>query len=249
MENVFQSNESYSISVVLPVYNEECNIEETVVRVIRFLSEKKSVARYEIILVDDGSRDKTASILNYLKEKFSFIEVKTHEKNLGYGSSLITGIYSSRYPLIFVMDSDGQFSIDSLDKMLVYTREYDIVIGRRFKRRDNIYRVILGRVYSFLVFILFGLNYRDINCGFKLFKKEALGLKEIYKSKGGAFYAEVLLRARRKRYKIKEVQVMHSPRLKGRQTGANIKVMLMAALDLIRLKLCFADGQKNISCP
>ena len=64
-----------------------------------------------------------------------------------------------------------------------------------------------------------------------------------------AFYAEVLLRARRKRYKIKEVQVMHSPRLKGRQTGANIKVMLKAALDLIRLKLCFADGQKNISCP
>lgn len=228
-------NKKYSISIILPVYNEEGNIEKVIEETASFLQAQKIFKDYEIIAVDDGSRDKTADILRGLTDKVSYLNVVTHCKNLGYGKALISGVKVAQHPLIFFMDADGQFNIKEMKSMLYYLEEFDIVAGYRYKRKDVFYRVILGKLYSWLVFLLFGLRLRDVNCGFKLFKRRVLVTRNI-NSKAGAFYTEILIRAKDKGYRIKEIPVEHFPRLNGKQTGGSLKVIFKATIDLIGLK-------------
>lgn len=223
-------NEKYSISVILPVYNEEGNIGKVIEDSVNFLLAPDIFKEYEIIVVDDGSRDRTADILRELVDKISHLKVITHGKNLGYGQVLISGFGVARFPLCFFMDADGQFQINQLEKILNYILTYDIIIGCRYKRKDSLYRIILGKIYTLLAFLLFGLKFKDINCGFKLFKREAI--EDSYKFNGGLFYTEVLLEAKKKGFKIKEVPVNHFPRLKGKQSGGSLKVVMKALVEL-----------------
>ncbi len=233
MEESGRFKKRYSVSVIFPAFNEEENIEKTVRDSLKFLSAHGVIKNYELIIVNDGSRDNTAEIAGRLSGEIPCVKIITHHKNLGYGMALNSGIREARYPLVFFMDTDGQFHISEIDKLIPYVEYYDIITGYRCSRKDNRYRVILGKMYSWIVFLLFKLKLRDINCGFKLFKRDAFKFEDMYDSNGGAFYAEIFLKGRR--YKIKEVPVEHFSRLKGKQTGANIKTIFNAVIDLVKL--------------
>lgn len=235
MEELNHSNKRYSLSVIFPVYNEEGNIEKTVKDSAKFLSTHKIIKNYEIILVNDGSKDNTAIILSQLLHEFPCAKIITHRKNLGYGAALTSGVVESRYPFVLFMDADGQFHISEVDKLIPFVDNYDIIVGYRFNRRDSFCRVALGRIYGGLVSLLLGMKFKDINCGFKLFKREVLNLENTHNSNGGIFYAEVFLKVRG--CKIKEIPVGHFPRLTGKETGASKKIILNTIMDLIRLRL------------
>jgi len=204
-------NSQFSLSIILPVYNEGDNIKETIEDSIAFLEKQDFIRDYEIIAVDDGSRDGTVDILRELAEKNECLQTVTHPVNAGYGAALGSGIKRARFPWVFLMDADGQFKVKAIQNIISYMSDYDIIAGYRRRRSDNFYRIVLGKTYTFLVFLLFGLKMRDINCGFKLFKKETLDSNGIH-CRAGVFYTNILVGAKAKGYKIKEVPVEHFPR-------------------------------------
>lgn len=227
-------NNKLCISVILPVHNEQDNIKKTVEDSLDFLSCQESFGEYEIIVVDDGSTDGTAHILKELAGSIEGLKVVTHSKNLGYGRALVSGVRQARFSWVFMMDADGQFKISSLGDMLKFISDYDIITGYRYKRSDPFYRVFIGKVYTALACLLFGLRLKDINCGFKLFKREVLDFDRTV-CHAGVFYTDIFVKAKAKGYKVKEVPVKHFLRAGGMQTGAGLKVIFEAIKDLFRL--------------
>ena len=221
-----------SISIFLPAYNEEENVEKAIKTAKKTLGSLFS--DFEILIIDDGSKDNTGKIAEKLAKGDSRIKVIHHNKNLGYGAALISGIKNSSNELVFFTDCDLQFDITEIKKLLKYIPEYDVVIGFRSRRRDPFARLINAWAWKWLNRILFGLKVRDTNCAFKLFKKEALRNIEI-KSEGAMVSAEILIKLFRKGCKIKEVPVTHLPREKGHQTGANPKVIFRAFSELFKM--------------
>lgn len=227
-------NNNSSISIIFPVYNEEDNIKKTVEDTIDFLEKQDFFNAYEVIAVDDGSTDGTAHILKELAESVGCLKIVTHFKNLGYGRTLVSAVVETRFSWVFMMDADGQFEISSLRDMFQHISDYDIITGYRRRRADPFYRVFIGKTYTFLACSLFGLRFKDINCGFKLFKREVLDFDGTI-CHAGAFYTHIFVKAKAKGYKIKEIPVEHFPRIKGKQAGVNVKVIFVAIVDLIRL--------------
>jgi glycosyltransferase involved in cell wall biosynthesis len=225
---------NYSVSFILPVYNEEESIGEILDNINNFLSVKDTFTRYEIIVVNDGSYDDTAKVLEGHLHKIPHLRVVTHSKNLGYGNALISGIKNSRFPLVFFMDADRQFDIAGVSDMFSVLEDSDMIIGYRDKRKDKLRRIILARFYGWLVFLFFGLKVKDVNCGFKLFRKEIFNDANIF-SRAGVFYTEILLKALKRGYAIKEAPVRHFPRVSGKQTGASFRVIFEAIIDFSKL--------------
>lgn len=220
-----------SISVVLPAYNEEKNIKNAVENAISVL--EKISKDYEIIIVDDGSKDKTGEIADSLRSEK--VKVIHHEKNKGYASALKTGFENSSRELIFFTDADNQFDLNELRKFIPLSKYYDIVIGYRYERNDPLHRLIISRIYNFLIRILFGIKVRDIDCAFKLFRKEVIKSIDI-KHKGWLINTELMAKILKKGYKFKEVPVMHYPRTEGKTT-VNFKSMIETFFELIKLRI------------
>ena len=132
-----------NISVILPAFNEELNIKIAIESIIVYLGGKK-INNWEIIVVDDGSTDKTGEEVEKIKKVQDNIVLKRHKLNLGYGQALQTGIESVKFDWIFITDSDLQFFINDLDKFIPLTNIYNFIQGIREKRNDPIYRIILG---------------------------------------------------------------------------------------------------------
>lgn len=222
-----------SISVVLPAYNEEYNIFDVIKETFNFLS--SITDNFEIIAVDDGSIDRTTQILEKLKGTDSRLKVIRHLKNIGYGAALCSGFKKAQKDLIFMMDADRQFDISEITKLIPYIKDYDIVVGFRIQRKDPFYRCFLGYCFNFIIKILFGIKIKDINCGFKLFKRDSLQ-KMVLITKGSLISTEIMALANRNKLKIKEVGVNHYPRAYGKQTGASFKVILITFLEICRFK-------------
>lgn len=222
-----------SLSVFFPAHNEEKNIKKTVLSALKILPELAK--EYEVIVVNDGSEDKTKETVQEISKKHPQVRVITHDKNRGYGASLKTGFYNSRYPLIAFTDSDGQFDFSEVGKFLEETEKYDLVIGYRGKRAEGLGRTLNAKGWSFLNRILFGLNVKDIDCGFKLIKKKVIDKIPRLESEGAFVSAELLIKAKKMGFKIKEIPVSHHPRLEGVQSGANIKVIFRAFREIFSL--------------
>jgi len=204
-----------NISVVFPAYDEEENIELCVVIARAIL--KELVDNFEIIVVDDGSTDNTKKICLQLQEKFPEVKLISKEKNEGYGFALRDAFNASRFDLLFFSDADRQFDIANLRDLLPWVDDHDIVVGFRKNRQDSAKRKFLSWGYNVLAGQMFNLKIKDIDCAFKIFKKNIFESIEI-KSNRFFFNTEILAKARRLRYKIKEVGVAHFPRLEGRST-------------------------------
>jgi len=221
-----------AISVFLPSHNEEGNVE----RVVRsYLAELPRVADdFEIIVVDDGSRDRTGEIAERLAAEDSHVKVVRHHVNKGYGGAVISGIRAATKQYVLLCDGDGQFDPSDLERLTPFVPEYDVVAGHRVRRADPLIRRINGKAWTVLVRVLLGITISDIDCGFKLFKREKLEGMDL-RAHGAMISTELMARLAGRNAKVIEVEVKHLPRLTGEQSGANLKVVARAFKELIAL--------------
>jgi glycosyltransferase involved in cell wall biosynthesis len=236
---MYSMHSNYSISVTLPAYNEEENIApmvSDVVEVMAGLVKDGQIEDYEVIVVNDGSRDDTAQVVRDLSLRSPAVRLVDHEVNQGYGAAVYTGFTSARKDLIFLTDSDKQFEVSEIALLLPLLDEADLVAGYRAPRRDPFKRRLFGTGWTTLVTVLFGYTVRDVDCAFKLFRREIVDSIDI-ESRGATFSAEFLVRAKRKGYRFREAPVTHLPRVAGSQTGANVHVITRAFRELIRFRL------------
>jgi len=205
-----------SISVVIPCYNEAKNLKILVPRVHTYLKEISN--KFEIICVDDGSKDDTEAVCRELGTRYGkrFHYIK-HPKNLGYGAALRNGFQAATCEYVFYTDSDNQFDIKDLDEFLPYLGMYDVLVGYRKNRSDPAIRSLISWCYNRLVSFLLGIRVRDINCAFKVFPRELIQSINI-RSNDFFVDAEILGKIGRKKLSIYEIGVRHYPRHYGSTT-------------------------------
>jgi len=221
-----------SISVILPAYNEEDNILKTLDRAREVLNGLG--IQHEIIVVNDGSTDNTANLVRETISANLSLKVVDHPVNRGYGAALKSGLRAASKSLIFFTDSDLQFDISELERLLEWIDRHPIVIGYREERRDHVLRRAMAWGWGVLIRFLFNLNVRDIDCAFKLFRREVF--KDISIDSIGAFVnSEILIRAQKQGFTIKEIPVAHFPRKLGVPSGARPKIILRAFRELLKL--------------
>lgn len=224
------------LSVFFPSYNEEKEIENTVRKAKDILL--KISKNWEIIIVNDGSKDKTLEIARNLAKSDKRVRVVNHPQNRGYGAAFKSGFYSAKYEWIAFTDADGQFDFSEIDKFYTKQKEAnaDLVIGYYEKRQVSKGKIITSKMWELVVFLFFGLHVKDIDCGFKLVRREVINNIDKLESERGAFISsEFLIKARKKGYKIVEVGVTHYPRETGVGTGRDIKVIVNSFKDLFAL--------------
>ena len=224
------------LSVFFPTYNEEEKIKDTIIKAKSVLEELAD--KWEIIVVNDGSKDRTSEIVGQLTRDDPRIRVITHSPNRGYGASLKSGFYNSRYTWIAFTDSDGQFDFSEITNFFEKQKETgaDLVIGYYKDRKVSFVKKITSKLWELVVLVLFGLGVRDIDCGFKLIRKKVIDRIVPLESERGAFISsELLLKAKKSGFKIVEVGVTHYPRTTGSGTGRNFNVILRSFLDLFKL--------------
>src|ERR1043166_3950547 len=166
-----------TLSVIFPAFNEENNIRNTVESARRILP--KLAKTWEIILVNDGSKDATTPICDELAAQYPEVHAIHHMENRGYGAALKSGILAAKHDLIFFTDSDGQFDLQELKELIVWSSYCDIVTGYRAKRQDPPHRLINALGWKILVRLVLGVRVRDIDCAFKLFKREVFDRVQI----------------------------------------------------------------------
>lgn len=226
------------LSYFFPAHNEEANLEGLVREALEALP---SIAdAFEIIAVDDGSRDRTPEIADRLAaEHPDVVRVVHHPVNRGYGGALRSGFEAARFDLLAFTDGDRQFKVADLGRLaerLAGADQPDVVVGYRIKRADPIVRVLYARSYKLANRLLFGLRVRDVDCACKLFRREAL--EGIRVESGGAFFsAELLIKIRAAGRSVVEVGVPHYPRTAGSPTGARPSVIWRAVKDFWGLRL------------
>lgn len=220
------------LSLFLPAYNEAGNIEATVSKADKVL--RKVATKYEILVVNDGSRDDTGKIVKAMMKTNPNIRLIEHNPNRGYGGAFKSGLYGSKYALVSFIDSDGQFDYSEVDKLLAHINNYDLVIGYRLKRQDNFLRNLNAFIWKLWMWFLFGLWVKDIDCAFKVIKKDVIDKIKL-DTESALTSAEFLIKVKHQGYKLKEVGVHHYPRLAGSSTGANIKVIVRAFKESFKL--------------
>lgn len=205
-----------ALSVVLPAFNEEGNIE----RALRSSAEAVAplVEDYELVAVDDGSRDRTPEILAELREELGRrLVIVTHETNLGYGTALRSGFDAARGRLVFYTDADNQFDLKELTGFLPLMDETDAILGYRVGRRDGAFRLLVSNGYNALASFAFGMSVRDLNCSFKLFRREAL--TSLHLEEDHFFIdSEIVVQLHRAGFRYIQKGVRHYPRTAGRST-------------------------------
>lgn len=221
-----------TLSVIFPAFNEEANIRHTVEAARMVLP--KLAQTWEIILVNDGSRDATTPICDELAEQYSEVRAIHHVENRGYGAALKSGILAARYNYIFFTDSDGQFDLQELERLIGWASHYDIVTGYRAKRQDPPHRLINAWGWKTLVRMILGVRVRDIDCAFKIFQRSVFDRVQI-RSVGAMVNTEILAQANSFGMRIHEVKVSHYPRRAGKPSGANLRVIVKAFRELFRL--------------
>jgi glycosyltransferase involved in cell wall biosynthesis len=227
-----------ALSFFFPAHNEEANLEGLVAEALEALP--ALAERFEIIAVDDGSKDRTSAIADGLALSHPDIfRVVHHPTNLGYGAALRSGFRAARFDLIAFIDGDRQFRVVDVGRLtarLAGPDRPDVVVGYRLERADPMIRRWYARIYRLSNRLFFGVRARDIDCACKLFQRAAL--EPIRVESGGAFFtAELLIKLRFENRGVAEVGVPHYPRVAGSPTGAKPKVVVRAIRDFWALRL------------
>lgn len=224
-----------ALTVFLPFYNEEDLVMDVVEGGYSFLSQMDR--DFELLLVDDGSTDSTWEKINSLEEEREEIRAVKHEKNQGYGMALRTGFEEADNPLIFYMDGDGQFSIEEIEKLL--EKEQDIVAGYRKNREEGFKRSAISRIFNVLARFLLPIEEKDIDCGFKLVRKDVIDDIELNTRR--TVDAELLAKARDHGFTISQVPVEHLERDAGNSEasgliGVRIGLILKSLEELMEIR-------------
>jgi len=235
-----------TLSVCLPAYNEQANIRDTLTVACAILP--AFVQDFEIVVVDDGCTDQTAALVAELAEDEPRIRLVRHEHNRGYGAAVATGLRAARGDLVFFMDSDGQFSLLDLGQLLVKMQGHEAAIGYRYARADSLRRRLMAWGWNRLVGLVLGVRVRDLDCAFKLFRREVIdGVRLTATSP--AINAEILLQCAQAGVRIAQTPVQHYPRYHGEAAGCNLKMITRAFRELPRLFRCRLDARRQPAVP
>jgi glycosyltransferase involved in cell wall biosynthesis len=217
-----------SLTAFFPCYNEEANVARMVAHVAEVLP--KLAKKYEILIIDDGSTDKTGKIADRIAKRHEHVRVIHHPKNLGYGASLRTGIAEAQYEWVFFTDGDMQFDVAQLEEFITHTKQFQVIIGFRKTRADGNVRALNARLFKMYIDLLFRLDVKDIDCAFKLFRRKLV--QSLHLQSTGAFTsAEMLYRLKKRGEKFKQLAVDHYPRQFGTPTGNHPKVIIKAGIE------------------
>ena len=218
-----------ALSLVFPAFNEAENLPLLLKSALETGAalELDLALPFEIVIVDDGSEDQSAELLRGWCDEDPRVRAVHHAENQGYGAALRTGLRESRGELVFFSDADLQFDLAEIRRLLEHADDYDIVAGYRAPRRDPWLRRAIASTWGRLVGILFDLPVRDIDCAFKIFRRDVLDAIPI-ESIGAFVNTEILVRARAAGFQIHQVPVSHRRRQSGRQSGAHPRVMARA---------------------
>jgi glycosyltransferase involved in cell wall biosynthesis len=229
------------LSAFFPAFNEEGNIGKMVEA---FRAVLPQVADdYEIIIINDGSKDRTGEIADRLVQEYGRVRVVHHGRNLGYGAAIQSGVKACQKEYIFFTDGDNQFDVSQLSQFVPLILNHDGVIGYRLNRQDLWVRKLNAWAWNRLVRLLFGLKVRDIDCAFKLFHRKVFEGIQL-ESSGAMISTEMLVKIKGRGFELHETGVLHSPRLAGIQTGANLRVILRAFKELFRFYMKFKETKR-----
>lgn len=215
MKGGIMDRSKYSLSMVFPAYNEEDNLERLIMDADRVC--KDIVDDYEVVIVDDGSTDDTPNILNRLKNEFPNLVVYTHSPNKGYTAALRTGFTNAAKDLIFYSDADNQFDLAEIPLLMEHVDNHDMVVGYRKDRQDPWIRIFVSRCFNIMSHTIFKFPVRDVDCAFKLFKKEVFDKIKIT-SEHFMVDTEIMSKAVIYGFRVTEVGVTHLPRTAGETT-------------------------------
>jgi glycosyltransferase involved in cell wall biosynthesis len=228
------SSSLFSVSLVLPCFNEERNIEHTIWDVQTWLDSEQIEG--EIIVTDDGSTDRSLEILRNLQEQLPNLRVVHHETNRGYGAAVRSGCDLAQKSWIAFMDSDGQFHARDINLLLPLTTSADYVTGIREKRADTWHRRLNSWLYNGLVRVMLGVPVSDVNCGMKIFRRNVWNVIRPEYATGALVNAEMFSALQASKIPWKATVVPHYPRLAGNPTGAKPRVILRMFKELWQLK-------------
>ncbi len=222
-----------NLSLVLPAFNEQENIGPVVEAALATLP--LFADTFEIIVVNDGSRDRTPQIVAGLARRDSRVQLVSHSRNLGYGMALRSGFRASTGDFVMFMDADRQFDIADLRLLAPFAEEYDIVAGFRMERNDPLHRRLFAETFNIVVRVLFGVHLRDIDCAFKLFRGDLIRHMPLT-APGALINTEIQAKARRQGARLQQVGVHHYPRVAGSPTGGSPRVILRAMGETLALR-------------
>jgi glycosyltransferase involved in cell wall biosynthesis len=221
-----------SISAFFPAFNEEQNVPAMVERLTAVLPRVSD--DYEIIVVNDGSADRTGAVADALAAADRHVRVIHHPVNRGYGGALKSGFAGARKEYVFFTDGDGQFDVAEIERLIPFVPEYDVVVGYRLDRVEGGIRKLNAAGWNWLGRRLFHMPVRDVDCAFKLFKRRVFDVVQP-QAEGAMISTEILARAVRGGFRITEVGVHHYERRHGTPTGANPLVIVRAFYELFKL--------------
>lgn len=232
-----------SISVFFPAFNDEASIGGLVTDANNVLQDLTD--DFEIIVVNDGSSDNTGAVLNDLSEALPALRVVTHETNRGYGGALRSGFQACSKELVFYTDGDGQYDVRELKNLAAALRDnVDVVNGYKIKRQDNLARIAIGKIYQHAIRSLFRLPIRDVDCDFRLLRRERLGYSELT-TNSGAICVELVKGLAVSGSKFAEVAVNHYPRKAGRSQFFRPKRVAQTIRELFRIWMYFYRAKKS----
>jgi glycosyltransferase involved in cell wall biosynthesis len=235
-----------SLSLVLPAHNEAENIEIVVERALEVLP--KYTSEFEIVVVNDGSRDSTGAIIDRLAANDRRVRALHHSKNRGYGAALTTGFEATVSDFVMFMDADRQFDIADLGLLSPFVGKFDIVAGFRKERQDEFHRKLFAETFNLVVRMLFGVHMRDIDTAFKIFRGDMLRSLEL-SAPGALINTEMQAKLRRQGASLVQIGVNHYPRVAGSATGGNPRVIARAMKETVRLWWQMRSYQPPASSP
>ncbi|MBI4830411.1 MAG: glycosyltransferase family 2 protein [Candidatus Lindowbacteria bacterium] len=229
------------ISVVMPAYNEKDNIERAVNSALKVL--KDSSDDFEIVVVDDASADGTGKMLDEMASSIPALKVIHHDRNYKFGRTVRDGIAAAGKELVFITDSDNPIDMEDMKKAIPLMREYDFVNGRRLTREPSVKRIIYTAVYNFMIRTIFRLDVRDVNFSYKMVRRGLLQKLDL-RSEGSFIDAEMLIEAKRRGARIKEIDIMYYPRVLGESTLASPSIIVKILYEMSKyiLRRLFHSG-------
>ncbi len=225
--------EKISLTAFFPAYNDQHTIER-IVRTVA-VEMRKVTDDFEVLVVDDGSRDDTGPILDRLAAELPFVRVIHHEKNMGYGAALITGFKNSQKDLIFYTDGDGQYDVREMHNLLAKLRpNIDLVNGYKVKRSDPWYRIWIGAIYRRMMRWAFRLSIRDVDCDFRLFRRYIFDTITL-ESRSGVICVEMAKKFEEAGFRMVEIPVSHYPRLHGSSEFFRVRHLVHTFRGLLKI--------------
>jgi len=233
-----------SVSIFYPCYNDWGTIGSMVLLTVQ--TADRLGLEYDVTIVDDGSGEHTQAVLAEIEHRFPVVRVIHHEQNGGYGAALRTGFGAASKEWIFYTDGDAQYDVREMERLLEHAGpDVDVVQGVKIERHDPLYRIIIGRIYHWMVKIAFGLNLSDVDCDFRLIRRTVFDRITLV-SDSGVICAEMMTKIQRAGFRVLEVPVHHYQRAHGKSQFFNFPRVLRVAKNLTALWIRLVVLRKEV---